>query len=72
MPCWARIPPDRLVDIRLFGYELISGNGSTSWFLGPYGRMSVEINNPRVLFEDASEAHQCGASSIFLIDEDEI
>lgn len=63
---WAKIPPSRLVDLPLFGIDLISEQTVYSWYRGERGRMRVEKSDPRVWFEDESDAHQCGATAILI------
>ena len=64
---YARIPPDKLDQLPLFGIEFLREDGNMLWFQGP-GEMVQVISrlNPRVWFEDAGEAHQAGAMGILI------
>ncbi len=61
---WFRIPPERLGDLSLFGIDLIRDEGEFAWYRGARGRMRIEKSDPWVFFDEISDAHQCGASSI--------
>lgn len=67
---WAKIPPDRLADLPLFGIDLVSDDGDWAWYRGPSGRMRIEKAKPKVWFEDVGDAHQCGALGILVEDLD--
>jgi len=68
---WARIPPDRLVHLPLFGIDTIADDGDFVWLRGPSGRMRVSKNSPRVWFESVADAHQAGAVGIRIASEAE-
>lgn len=61
---WARIPPDKLINLPLFGIDVIQDDGDFVWMRGARGRMRIDKRNPRVWFESVSDAHQAGAASI--------
>lgn len=61
---WARIPPDKLINLPLFGIDVIADEGDFVWMRGPAGRMCIDKRAPRVLFESVSDAHQAGATAI--------
>lgn len=61
---WARIPPDKLVNLPLFGIDVIADDGDFVWMRGPSGRMRVNKLFPRVWFETVEDAHQAGAAAI--------
>jgi hypothetical protein len=61
---WARIPPDKLINLPLFGIDVIADDGDFVWMSGPSGRMHVDKRSPRIFFEDVADAHQAGAVSI--------
>ena len=61
---WARIPPEYLEHLPLFGIDFLSDDGDFAWYRGLKGRMHVEKASPRVFFEDISDAKQCGATAI--------
>jgi hypothetical protein len=61
---WARIPADKLINLPLFGIDIIADDGDYVWMRGPSGRMRVNKKLPRVYFETISDAHQAGAVSI--------
>lgn len=61
---WARIPPDRLIHLPLFGIHLIADEGDFLWYDSPSGKQRVWKHSPRVLFEETADAHQCGATAI--------
>lgn len=63
---WARIPPDKLIDLPLFGIDVIMDDGDFVWMRGSRGRMHVDKRNPRIWFEDVAEAHQAGAAAILI------
>jgi hypothetical protein len=63
---WARIPPERLADLPLFGIDLIVDDGDFAWYRGAGGRLRIEKAAPKVFFEEVSDAHQCGATSIII------
>jgi len=63
---WASIPPERLADLSLFGIDLIVDHPRYPWYRGPVGRMRVDKERPRIFFEDASDAQQCGATAIMI------
>ena len=60
---WARIPPDKLINLPLFGIDVIAEDGNLLWLRGPSGRMCVDKNAPRVWFDDIGDAHQAGATA---------
>jgi hypothetical protein len=62
---WARVPPDKLVNLPLFGIDVVmADDGDFFWVRGPKGRMRVRKSMPRVWFETVEDAHQCGATAI--------
>ncbi|MEA3042330.1 MAG: hypothetical protein QOH47_168 [Sphingomonadales bacterium] len=62
---WARIPPDKLINLPLFGIDVVvADDGDFFWVRGPKGRMRVSKNLPRVWFETVEDALQCGALGI--------
>lgn len=61
---WARIPPDKLVHLPLFGIDVIAEEDGFIWMRGPEGRMCVDKRAPRILFESVADAHQAGATAI--------
>lgn len=61
---WARMPPDKLINLPLFGIDVIVDDGDFVWMRGPSGRMRVNKLFPRVWFEDVQDAHQAGAVAI--------
>lgn len=61
---WARIPPDRLIHLPLFGIDVIADDGDFVWLRGPSGRMRVNKLMPRVYFETVEDAMQAGAAAI--------
>lgn len=61
---WARIPPDKLINLPLFGIDVIADDGDFVWMRGPSGRMRVRKAMPRVWFETVEDAHQAGAVAI--------
>ena len=61
---WAKIPPEKLQFLHLFGIDHIKDDGDFAWYRGAKGRMRVEKADPRVFFEDIADAHQAGALSI--------
>ena len=61
---WARIPPDKLINLPLFGIDVIVDDGDFVWMSGPSGRMHVDKRAPKVFFEDVADAHQAGAAAI--------
>lgn len=61
---WAKIPPENLSFMPLFGYDLVQDDGDRAWYNGPRGRMSVEKAAPHFWFEDVGEAQQAGATAI--------
>jgi hypothetical protein len=61
---WARIPADKLINLPLFGIDIIADDGDYVWMRGPSGRMRVNKKLPRIFFESAADAHQAGAVSI--------
>ncbi len=61
---WARIPPDKLIHLPLFGIDVIADDGDFLWMRGPSGRMRVDKRAPRVFFESVADAHQAGAMGI--------
>jgi hypothetical protein len=63
---WFKIPPDKLEHLSLFGIDLIADQGEFAWYRGTNGRMRVEKADPRIFFEDVSEAHQCGATAVMV------
>jgi hypothetical protein len=60
---WARIPPDKLVHLPLFGIDVIAEDDSLLWLHGPSGRMCVDKHAPRIWFDDLGDAHQAGATA---------
>ncbi len=63
---YARIPRERLADLSLFGIDFLLDEGTFAWYRGAKGRMRVEKDSPIVFFEDAGDAHQCGATAIII------
>jgi hypothetical protein len=66
---WARVPPDRLIHLPLFGIDVIGEDPvdlHKVWMRGPSGRMCVDKRTPRVWFESVADAHQAGAPAIRL------
>lgn len=63
---WARIPPDKLINLPLFGIDVVADDGDFVWMSGPSGRMHVSKRAPRVYFEDIADAHQAGAAAILI------
>ncbi len=63
---WVKIPPERLQDLPLFGIDLVADDDNWAWYRGSSGRMRVEKSDPKVWFEDLSDAHQCGARGIMI------
>ena len=61
---WARIPPDKLIHLPLFGIDVIQDDGDFVWMKGARGRMHVRKAAPRIWFEDITDAHQAGATAI--------
>jgi hypothetical protein len=61
---WARIPADKLLNLPLFGIDVIADDGDYVWMRGPSGRIRVNKQLPRVFFETTADAHQAGAVSI--------
>lgn len=61
---WARIPPDKLIHLPLFGIDVIHDDGDFVWMRGPSGRMRVDKRAPRIWFESIADAHQAGALGI--------
>lgn len=61
---WARIPPDRLIHLPLFGIDVIADDGDFLWLRGPSGRMRVNKLMPRIFFETVEDAMQAGATAI--------
>lgn len=61
---WARMPPDKLINLPLFGIDLIADDGDFVWMRGPSGRMRINKLFPRVWFENVEDAHQAGAVAI--------
>lgn len=61
---WARIPPDKLINLPLFGIDVIQDDGDFVWMRGDRGRMRVYKHAPRVWFESVADAHQAGATAI--------
>jgi hypothetical protein len=69
---WARIPADKLINLPLFGIDVIADDGDFVWMLGPSGRrMRVNKKLPRVWFESVEDAHQAGAVGIRISSEEE-
>ena len=65
---WAKIPPENLPNMSLFGYDLIQDHGGYAWYSGPNGRTRVEMAAPRFWFEDVADAQQAGATAILAPD----
>jgi hypothetical protein len=63
---WVQIPANRLADLPLFGIDLVADDGQFAWYRGSRGRMRIEKSDPRVFFDEAADAHQCGATSILI------
>ena len=63
---WARIPPDKLINLPLFGIDVVLDDGDFVWMRGERGRMRVDKRSPRVWFESAADAHQAGATAIMI------
>jgi hypothetical protein len=61
---WARIPPDKMVNLPVFGIDVVSDDGDFVWLRGPSGRMRVNKLFPRVWFETVDDAKQAGATAI--------
>jgi hypothetical protein len=61
---WARIPADKLINLPLFGIDVIADDGDYVWMRGPSGRMHVNKLLPRIYFESVDDAHQAGAVGI--------
>lgn len=61
---WARIPCDKLINLPLFGIDVIADDGDHVWMRGPSGRMRVHKMLPRVWFESVDDAIQAGAVGI--------
>ena len=62
---WARIPPDRLIFLPMFGINVIKDDGEFVWYGNADGRrMRVQKRNPRIWFDDVGDAHQAGATAI--------
>lgn len=61
---WARIPPDRLVHLPLFGIDTLQQDGDLLWLRGPSGRICVDVRAPRIWFEDVGDAMQAGATAL--------
>jgi hypothetical protein len=68
---WARVPPDKLINLPLFGIDVIADDGDFVWMRGPSGRMRIHKLMPRVFFESMSDAHQAGATAIMISNEAE-
>lgn len=68
---WARIPADKLINLPLFGIDVIADDGDFVWMRGPSGRMRVNKKLPRVWFESVEDAHQAGAVGIRISSEAE-
>lgn len=68
---WARIPPDKLINLPLFGIDVIADDGDFVWMSGSRGRMRVSKKGPRVFFEDVADAHQAGATAIQISSDEE-
>lgn len=64
---WARIPPDRLFVLPLFGIDLVLEEPEFLWYDMPgKGKMRVRKSSPRIWFEEIADAHQAGAAGILL------
>jgi hypothetical protein len=62
---WARIPPDKLIHLPLFGIDIVvADDGDYFWVRGPLGRERVSKKMPRVWFDTVEDAHQAGATAI--------
>ena len=62
---WARIPPDKLINLPLFGIDVVvPDDGDFFWVRGPKGRIRVNKKMPRVWFDTVEDALQCGALGI--------
>lgn len=69
---WARIPPDKLINLPLFGIDVvIPKDGDFFWVRGPKGRMRVRKSMPRVWFDSVEDAMQAGATALRIKSEDE-
>lgn len=69
---WARVPPDKLINLPLFGIDVvIPDDGDFFWVHGPKGRMRVRKSMPRVWFETVEDAVQAGATAIRIKSDDE-
>lgn len=68
---WARIPADKLINLPLFGIDVIQDDGDFVWMRGARGRMRVNKMLPRVFFETVEDAHQAGAVDIKISSEAE-
>lgn len=69
---WARIPPDKLIHLPLFGIDVIQDDGDFVWMRGPSGRMRVSKHMPRIFFETVEDALQCGALGIRIASQAEL
>ncbi len=70
---WARIPPDKLIHLPLFGIDVVvPDDGDFFWVRGPKGRMRVSKKMPRVWFDSVEDAMQCGALGIRIASEAEL
>jgi len=61
---WARLPPHKLINLPLFGIDVIADDGDYVWLRGSRGRMRVRKQMPRVWFDSVEDAQQAGASAI--------
>ena len=69
---WARLPPDRLFVLPLFGITLLKEEADFLWYDMPgKGRSSVQKSSPRIWFESTADAHQAGARGILLTKSEE-
>ena len=64
---WARLPPDRLFVLPLFGINLLKEEADFLWYDMPgKGAMRVQKSSPRIWFDSTSDAHQAGARGVLL------
>jgi hypothetical protein len=63
---WARIPPDKLINLPLFGIDVIHEEEDFVWMTGgpEGGRQRIRKVAPRIWFDDLSDAQQAGATAI--------
>lgn len=66
---WCQIPPERIRQITLFGYDILSEDNGSIWAHGPLGRTCIDKTQPVVWFEDTGDAAQAGAIAILQTDQ---